>query len=210
MQSYSLSPPQPQVENRTSGRCCALTRSVRSDEVSFIDAGYTVADLPELEFQLARQAVEQCETAARTLAPRARTWDELAPMLDNAARESAQKARAYPEALRRDRLARAYARAAFRRSAVELAAQARRAIVGAFVVLSHAVRPRRARRPAASRAGPKAASSNGDGGSSGDDPPQRPVLTHGHGERRGALRAWSFHPGGRPGSWSKRLAWATP
>jgi hypothetical protein len=47
----------------------------------------------------------------------------------------------------------------------------------------------------------------GGGGSRGVDPPHRPIR-HGHGPRRGALRDWSFHPGGRPGSWSQRVALA--
>jgi hypothetical protein len=199
---------QEQVENSTN----ALEIAIKLIDSSLASSSDT-ANFAKHRERYAEIAREQREAARQTPAPRVRTWDGLAPTLDNAAQENAQKARVYPEALRRDRLARAYARAAFRRRAAALAAQARRAIAGVFAVFSRAVQPRRARRPAASRAGPKAASSSGDGGdggSSGDDPPQRPILTHGHGERRGALRAWSFHPGGRPGSWSKRIAWATP
>lgn len=208
MQSYNTLALQSQVETSTD----AFEIAIEPGEIS-LARDFDAANLVKLQERYAEIAREQREAARQTPAPRARTWDELVATLDNAARENARKARAYPEALRRDRLARAYARAAFRRRAVALAAQARHAITGASVVFSRAVRPRRARRPAASRAGPKAASSSGeggDGGSSGDDPPQRPVLTHGHGERCGALRAWSLHPGGRPGSWSKRVAWATP
>jgi hypothetical protein len=208
MQSYTVLTRHSQVENLTD------TLEAANELVeTLVAADFDAANLVQFQEQFAKRAREQREAAARTPAPPVQSWDELASTLDNAAQENAQKARAYPEALRGDRLARAYARAAFRRRAVALAAQARRAIVGAFVVFSRAVRPRRARRPASSRAGSKNASSHGDGGDQGqgeDDDSPRPILTHGHGERRGALRAWSFHPGDRPGSWNKRVAWATP
>lgn len=123
------------------------------------------------------------DEAARRTAPPALDCVRVAPALDDfvvmpraeratriviAARGYARHARAYPDALRRDRFIRA--RAVFRRKARALAANARAAIVGALAVFSRAARPsRRPRRPAA-KAKAKA-SADGDG--AGDEP-ERP------------------------------------
>jgi RIP homotypic interaction motif len=230
MKIYSPLTLQLQVENSAN----ALETVIELVESS-LAPGSDPTNLAEHQERYAKIACARREAAARTAVPPVQVAAEVIPALIAEASAIAESVKAgTPTALATESLAvyrpgpslveishaeAARARAevgrardAWSAKAARLLVKATAAIKGAFVLASRALRqPRRVHRPAASR--PKAtkasAGDDGDGGGAGDggDSP-RPVLTHGHGPKRGPLRTWSFHPGGRPGSWSQRVALA--
>jgi hypothetical protein len=142
------------------------------DEISLVGKLYDAdADAETVRLGIsmpaAKPALSLDDEAARRTVPPALEHVRAAPALDDfAAMPRAERATCMNVAARK------YAREVARDKAHALAAKVRAAIKGAFIVMSRAVRqPRSARHPAASRAGPNAASSSGkgDGGGGQDD-----------------------------------------